>query len=229
MAITMLDKPLGDLRREIADLRQVNISRDYDINRLGTIISISRDSLKETGTFQQQLLQQLQQFELSLADINQILRANIQQKAQLEQQQQTGRLKIRFYLFNYYKFKDNDIEIRAKLMALNAEALECRAVAVQLQQEAKISLAKAAEIEKRANDELAQQAVEMKIKQQEVERNRAAELERRVKLEEERKRLKVSITDFNKGKIILSFLKGNSNPTTTTKRTSLNNYKNTTS
>jgi hypothetical protein len=31
----------------------------------------------------------------------------------------------------------------------------------------------------------------MKIKQQEIERNRAAELERRVQLEEERQRLKV--------------------------------------
>jgi hypothetical protein len=76
-------------------------------------------------------------------------------------------------------------------MALNAEALECRAAAVQLQQEARMTLAKAAEIEKRANDELAQQALEMKIKQQEIERTRAAELERRVRLEEERQRLKV--------------------------------------
>jgi hypothetical protein len=33
----------------------------------------------------------------------------------------------------------------------------------------------------------------MKIKQQEIERNRAAELERRVRLEEERQRLKVYI------------------------------------
>jgi hypothetical protein len=78
-------------------------------------------------------------------------------------------------------------------MELNAEALECRAAAVQLQQDAKMALAKAAEIEKRANDELAQQALEMKIKQQEIERNRAAELERRVRLEEERQRLKVYI------------------------------------
>jgi hypothetical protein len=76
-------------------------------------------------------------------------------------------------------------------MALNAEALECRAAAVQLQQDARMALAKAAEVEKRANDELAEQAVEMKAKQQEIERNRAAELERRVRLEEERQRLKV--------------------------------------
>jgi hypothetical protein len=88
MATTMLDKPLGDLRREITDLRQMNISRDYDMNKLGKIITISRDSLRETETFQQQILQQLQQFEISLADINQILRANIERKAQLEQQQQ---------------------------------------------------------------------------------------------------------------------------------------------
>ncbi|CAF5103877.1 unnamed protein product, partial [Rotaria socialis] len=60
-------------------------------------------------------------FEISLADINEILRANIKQKVQLEQQQKQEEL-------------DNDIEIRAKLMTLNAEALECRAAAVQLQQ-----------------------------------------------------------------------------------------------
>jgi len=85
--MTMLDKPLKDLQREIIDLRQINKSRDYDFNKLGYIITISRDSLKETRIFQQQLLQQLQQFEISLADINQILRTNIEQKVQLEQQQ----------------------------------------------------------------------------------------------------------------------------------------------
>ncbi|CAF2739920.1 unnamed protein product [Rotaria sp. Silwood2] len=163
MAITMLDKPLGDLRRELADLRQLNISRDYDINKLSTIITVSRNSLRETEIYQQQLLQQLQQFE------NQFV--------------------CHICLFEYHKFKDNDIEIRAKLMVLNAEALECRAAAVQLQQEAKMALIKAAEIEKRANDELAQQTHEMKLKQQEIERDRAAELERRVRLEEERQRL----------------------------------------
>lgn len=76
-------------------------------------------------------------------------------------------------------------------MALNAEALECRAAAVQLQQNARLVLSKAMEVEKRATDELSQQALEMKIKQQEIERNRAAELERRKKLEEERQRAKV--------------------------------------
>ncbi len=81
---TMLDKSLGDLRREIIDLRQDN----YDMNRLCLIITISKDSLKETEKYQQQLLTQLQLFETSLADINQILRTNIQQKTQLEQQQQ---------------------------------------------------------------------------------------------------------------------------------------------
>ncbi len=90
MTMTMLDKPLKDLQREIIDLRQMNKSRDYDFNKLGYIITISRDSLKETRIFQQQLVQQLQQFEISLADINQILRTNIEQKAQLEQQQQSG-------------------------------------------------------------------------------------------------------------------------------------------
>jgi hypothetical protein len=86
MAITKLDKPLNDLRRQITDLHQGNI----DMNKLATIITISRDSLRETETSQQQLLQQLQQFEIALADINQILRANIEQKAQLDQQQQSG-------------------------------------------------------------------------------------------------------------------------------------------
>jgi hypothetical protein len=86
MAITKLDKPLNDLRRQITDLHQGNI----DMNKLATIITISRDSLRETETSQQQLLQQLQQFEIALADINQILRANVEQKAQLDQQQQSG-------------------------------------------------------------------------------------------------------------------------------------------
>jgi hypothetical protein len=86
MAITKLDKPLNDLRRQIADLHQGNI----DMNKLATIITISRDSLRETETSQQQLLQQLEQFEIALADINQILRANVEQKAQLDQQQQSG-------------------------------------------------------------------------------------------------------------------------------------------
>jgi hypothetical protein len=76
-------------------------------------------------------------------------------------------------------------------MALNAEALECRAAAVQLQQDARLVLSKAAKIENLANDELAQQSLEMKAKQQETERNRASELERRIRLEEERQRLKV--------------------------------------
>lgn len=83
-------------------------------------------------------------------------------------------------------------------MALNAEALECRAAAVQLQQEAKIALAKATEMEKRANDELTEQSLEMKRKQEEIERNRVAELERRVRLEEERQRLKVPIDEMKK-------------------------------
>ena len=69
-------------------------------------------------------------------------------------------------------------------MALNAEALECRAAAVQLQQEARLVLSKAVEVENRATDELSQQEIEMKAKQQETERNRAAELEKRVQTEE---------------------------------------------
>ncbi len=79
---TILDKSLNDLRREITDLRQDN----YDMNRLCLIINVSKDSLKETEQYQQVLLNQLQQFETSLADINQILRANVEQKIQLEQQ-----------------------------------------------------------------------------------------------------------------------------------------------
>ena len=85
----------------------------------------------------------------------------------------------------------DDGEIRARLMALNAEALECRAAAVLLQQNARLVLSKAMEVEKRANDELSQQALEMKIKQQDMERKRAAELEKRMKLEGERQRSKV--------------------------------------
>jgi len=81
---TILDKSLNDLRREITDLRQDN----YDMNKLCLIMTISKDSLKETEKYQQQILNQLQLFETSLAEVNQILRANIEQKTQLEQQQQ---------------------------------------------------------------------------------------------------------------------------------------------
>lgn len=83
-------------------------------------------------------------------------------------------------------------------MALNAEALECRAAAVQLQQEARLVLARAGELERRANEELTQQAIEMKIKQKKLEETRAAELEREIARqqkekaeEEERQRKKV--------------------------------------
>jgi GTPase involved in cell partitioning and DNA repair len=151
-SIAMLDRSLGDLRREITDLQQIDISHDYDMNKLCSIINISRDSLREMENFQQQLLNQLQQFEMSLADINQILRTNIVQKIQLENQQQQSGISL-FFSMSF--------------------------------------ISKAAEIEKLANDELEQQAIETKAKQQEIERNRAAELERRVKLEEERQRLKV--------------------------------------
>lgn len=81
---TILDRVLVDLRREITDLRQDS----SDVNKLGAIITLSKDSLKETERYQQRLLKQLQQFEGSLADINQILRVNIERKIQLEQQQQ---------------------------------------------------------------------------------------------------------------------------------------------
>lgn len=81
---TTLDQSLNDLRREIPDLRKDN----YDMNRLGLIITVSKDSLRETEKSQQVILNQLQAFETSLAEINQILRTNIQQKIQLEQQQQ---------------------------------------------------------------------------------------------------------------------------------------------
>ena len=92
MAQTLLDQPLGDLRREITDLRQVNILHDYDMNKLNRMITVSRDTLRETGNSQQHLLEQLRQFEISLADINQILRANHEQKTHLAQQkQQSGK------------------------------------------------------------------------------------------------------------------------------------------
>lgn len=91
---TTLDQSLNDLRREIPNLRKDN----YDISRLGLIITVSKDSLRETEKSQQVLLNQLQLFETSLAEINGILRTNIQQKIQLEQQQQqqqqTGRIDL---------------------------------------------------------------------------------------------------------------------------------------
>lgn len=102
MTMALLDKPLNDLQHEITNLRQINKSRDYDMNKLGFIITVSRDSLRETEVFQRQLLQQLQQFEISFADINQILRANSEQKTQLEQQQQSGRT---FFFVGSYLFR----------------------------------------------------------------------------------------------------------------------------
>jgi hypothetical protein len=95
-SIAMLDRSLDDLRREITDLQQTNISHDYDMNKLCSIINISRDSLREMENFQQQLLNQLQQFEMSLADINQILRTNIVQRIQLENQQQQSGISLFF-------------------------------------------------------------------------------------------------------------------------------------
>ena len=50
------------------------------MNKLSLIITVSTDSLKETEKYQTLLLTQLQEFEVSLADINRILRANIEQK-----------------------------------------------------------------------------------------------------------------------------------------------------
>lgn len=97
--VATLDKSLGDLHREIVDLRQVNTVRDYDMNKLSSIITISKDSLKETEKFQQQFLKQLQQFEISLAEINQILRTNAEQKVQLEQQQQQQSGRFFAYFF----------------------------------------------------------------------------------------------------------------------------------
>lgn len=82
---TTLDKSLSDLRREVNDLRQLDRSRDYDTRRLTSLLGTSRDSLKETEQFQQQILDRLQQFEVSLADINAILRTNVERKIQLQQ------------------------------------------------------------------------------------------------------------------------------------------------
>lgn len=98
--MTMLDKPLGDLSREITDLRKNQVARDYDMNKLFSIITISKDSLKETEKFQEKILNQLQQFEISLADINQILRANAEQRMQLEQQQQQSSMFLSYILFS---------------------------------------------------------------------------------------------------------------------------------
>lgn len=92
---TILDKSLGDLRREITDLRKDN----YDINKLCLVITVSKDSLKETEKYQQQILNQLQLFETSLAEINQILRTNVEQKTQLEQQRQESGMYIYIYKF----------------------------------------------------------------------------------------------------------------------------------
>ena len=87
MSVTVLEKPLGDLRREITDLRQVGNARDYDTSRLDRILTLSRESFRETESCQEQLLQQLKLFENAFADINQILRTTIDEKVRLEQKQ----------------------------------------------------------------------------------------------------------------------------------------------
>lgn len=110
-------------------------------------------------------------------------------------------------------------------MALNAEALECRAVAVQLQQEARLVLSKAVEIEKSASDEIAQQVLELKARQQEIERNRAIELEKRIQSEEERQRLKVNKRRYLSYKIQNLMFSGTSTTAAAT-RTFINNVKN---
>jgi chromosome segregation ATPase len=86
MTSTVLDKPLDDLRREINYLRQVNVVKDDDMNKLSRIITDSHDKLRDTSTHQQQLVEQLQQLELSLSDINNILRNNHVQRSELAQQ-----------------------------------------------------------------------------------------------------------------------------------------------
>ena len=196
MSAAVLEKPLDDLRREITDLRQVSNARDYDTSRLDRIMTLSRESFRETESCQEQLLQQLKQFEHAFADVNQILRAKIEEKVRLEQKQPRSGKERRFRGEDrpvaFVRADAEEMEVRAKFMSLNAEALECRAAAVQLQQNARFALAKATEMEKRASDELAEQERQTKAKQQEIERERVAELERRVRREEERLRVKVN-------------------------------------
>lgn len=91
--MNLLEKPLGDLRQEITNLRQINVLHDYDMNKLNRMIVVSRDTLKQTEDKQKHLLEQLKQFELALLDINNILRSNLEQKSQLEQRRDAGWLR----------------------------------------------------------------------------------------------------------------------------------------
>ena len=149
MTTTMLEQPLRDLSREVSELRRAD---KHDLKKLHALLTVSKESLTQTALFHEQLLQQLQQFETTLKEINQILRSNLQDRIALEQQ--LGRSLFVFLGDVLHLLPDDDDELRAQWMLLNAEALECRAVAVQLQQKSRVIRSKAMEIEKRTLDQL---------------------------------------------------------------------------
>lgn len=177
MATSMLEQPLRDLCREVADLRRPDHRLEtYDLKKLHALLTVSKESLTETSLAQQQLLQQLQQFDTALKDINQIVRINAQERITLEQQPQLGRTSfiISFHVLHHLVVSDDDL--RAQLMLLNAEALECRAVAVQLQQKSRVISSKTIEVEKRALDQLTAQANEMRKRPASTEENHTGAL-----------------------------------------------------
>ena len=69
-------------------------------------------------------------------------------------------------------------------MALNAEALECRAAAVQLQQQAQWILNKALEMEKQAAEQLAREMLKGETKTPPLEENSISDFKPEVQIDE---------------------------------------------
>lgn len=148
--LTDLTAQLGDVPRRIADDQYAHLS---------SLLSESKESFNLTRRSQEELLQQLDNVDRALAELNKLLRKNFQEKLHLQ------------------AADHEEIDHRAQLMMLNAEALECRAAAVQLQQQAKLIVARANEMERRTNEQLVEPippvkstsaSVDEKTKQSEV-------------------------------------------------------------
>lgn len=126
--------PLSDLSEQLLDYRRrhEHLIPHEQYQQLSALLHQSKESLNATRRSQEELLQQLDKVDRALMQLNQLLRKNSEEKLNLESDSTT---------------KKDQIDHRAQLMMLNAEALECRAVAIQLQQQAKLILSKANDME----------------------------------------------------------------------------------
>ena len=127
---------LADLHDQFVEFPRRNSNQ---IENLAELLNQSKQSFQLTRRSQEELIQQLDKVDRALTNLNEILRKNFQEKQNLQIESTTN--------------ENNDVDQRAQLMLLNAEALECRAAAVQLQQQAKFIMTKTTEIEKRTNEQ----------------------------------------------------------------------------